>query len=260
LKKYPGRFAWLGGGESLNIMIHKAAKKRTVDSSLKKRFRETALNILDKGAVGLGEFAVEHFSFNHDHPYESVPADHPLFLLLADIAAERGVPVDIHMVAVPGDMPLPKRRILLRSGRNPDMLRENITAFERLLRHNRGAKIIWSHVGWCNTGYRTTELCEKLLKRHPNLYIGFKLSRESVPETRPLTEDKSRIKTAWLGLMQAFPDRFVIGTDQFYTPPGGRAIGPQKTEDTKRFMILLPPDLARSIGIENPRRIFGLKP
>ena len=259
VRKFQGRFFVLGGGGSLNIMIHEAADEEAVTSELKRRFEERALEIFSKGAVGFGEFAVEHFSLGYDHPYESVPADHPLFLLLADIAAGKGVPIDIHMEAVPEDMPLPDRQILTRSGRNPEMLRANIPAFERLLSYNKSAKIIWAHVGWCNTGYRTPGLCRDLLTRHPNLYMSFKLSPEGVPEVRPITRDQKSIRPEWLQLLRDFSDRFVIGTDQFYGPPGSRQIGPQKTEATRLFMNLLPSDLAWKIGIENPLRIFNIE-
>jgi hypothetical protein len=260
IKRHPERFAFLAGGESLNIMIHEKARDEHVGKEVKKIFRRKALKILEQGALGFGEFAIEHFSFNVNHPYESVRANHPLFIILADIAAEHGVPIDIHMEAIPRDMALPDRMILLRSRRNPKFLRENIKTFEELLSHNRDAKIIWSHVGWCNTGYRTAELCGELLERHCNLYMSFKLSRESVRETRPLINGKRNIKPEWLMLIRRFPDRFIIGTDQFYSAPGGRQIGPQKTRDTRIFMDLLPSDLAIKIGIENPRRIFNLGP
>ncbi|MBA4394386.1 MAG: hypothetical protein C0407_12615 [Desulfobacca sp.] len=258
-RQYPDRIAVLGGGGSLNGMIHLAGKSDSVSPDLKAQFEKTADEIISRGAIGFGELAVEHFSFASEHPYESVPADHPLFLLLADSAAKYNVPIDIHMEAVPQDMPLPDRRILKRSGNNPQTLKENISAFERLLDHNPKARIIWAHVGWCNTGFRTPTLCRVLFEKHPNLFMSFKLAPESLPETRPVSEDRKIIKPEWLQLMKDFPDRFILGTDQFYVAPGGRAVGPQKTEATKYFMTLLPPELARLIGIENPIRIFNLK-
>ncbi len=257
--EHPDRIAVLGGGGTLNVMIHGEGKSNSVSPEMKAVFEKKAAEIISKGAVGLGEFAVEHFSFTHDHPYESVSADHPLFLLLADIAAKHDVPVDIHMEAIPKDMPLPYRPLLKRSGNNPKMLRENMSGFERLLSHNPKAKIIWAHAGWCNTGFRTPELCRDLFNKYPNLYMSFKFSPDSVPETRPVSEDNNSIKPEWLKLIKDFPDRFIIGTDQFYVPPGSRSIGPQKTEGSKRFISLLPPDLARRIGVENPKRIFNLK-
>jgi predicted TIM-barrel fold metal-dependent hydrolase len=257
--KFPDRIAVLGGGGSLNVMIHQAGRSDLVNPDIKARFEKKADEIISKGAIGFGELAAEHFSFNYDHPYESVPTDHPLFLLLADLAAKHNVPVDIHMEAIPKDMPLPDRPVLKKSGNNPKTLKENLSAFERLLAHNPKTKIIWAHVGWCNTGFRTPSLCRELFQKHSNLYMSFKLSPDSLPETRPISEDKMTIKPEWLQLIKDFPDRFIIGTDQFYVSPGARPIGPQKTEATKYFMILLPPELARQIGIENPIRIFNLK-
>jgi len=159
---------------------------------------------------------------------------------------------------IPAVRKTPDRRLLTRSGRNPKMLRGNIRAFETLLSHNAKAKIIWAHVGWCNTGARTPALCRELFMRHPNLYMSFKLSPESLPELRPISSDRKTIRPEWLRLIQDFPERFVIGTDQFYSPPGSRQIGPQKTEATRLFMNLLPPDLARRVGLENPKSLFNL--
>jgi len=257
--KYPERISILGGGGSLNVMIHQIGKSDSVSPEMKARFEKKAAEIISKGAIGFGEFAIEHFSFNYDHPYESVSADHPLFLLLADIAAKYNMPIDVHMEAIPQDMPLPDRNILKKSGNNPRMLRENLSAFERLLDHNQKAKIIWAHVGWCNTGFRTPTLCRELFEKHPNLFMSFKLSPESVPDARPISEDRKTIKAEWLQLIEDFPDRFLIGTDQFYVASGAKPIGPQKTEATKRLMTLLPPKLARQIGTINPIRIFNLK-
>jgi len=259
VKKYPDRFAFLGGGGTLNVMIQQAVREGRISERLKSRFEKTAIEILSKGAIGFGELTAEHFSLNIHHPYESAPPDHPLFLLLSDIAGRHGVPIDIHMEAIPEDTPLPKLR-RLESPHNPKMLHANIPAFERLLVHNRSAKVIWAHVGWCNTGRRTLVLCAELLEKHPNLYMSFKISRDSMPETRPLTEDLS-IKPEWLNLISAYPERFLIGSDQFFmTPRVNIQIGPPRREGegTDRLLASLPLELARTVGYENAIRIFKL--
>jgi predicted TIM-barrel fold metal-dependent hydrolase len=162
------------------------------------------------------------------------------------------------MEAVPEDMPLPKNR-RLRSGRNPEVLKANIPAFERLLMHNRKAKIVWAHVGWCNTGQRTVSLIAELLKKHPNLYMSFKISpRDSFPENCPIERGRG-LKAEWINLIREFPDRFVIGSDQFYLSPRMHGqIGPRSVEPTHRFLSLLPPDLAHKVGFENAERLFNL--
>ena len=102
VKKSPARFAVLGGS-SLNIVIHTTAPE-AVSESVRARFRQRAQEIIALGAVGFGEMAVMHVSIplmGPQHSYENVPADHPLFLLLADIAAENDVPIDLHFDMVP---------------------------------------------------------------------------------------------------------------------------------------------------------------
>ena len=144
VKQHPDKFGLIGGGGSLNPMIQRTDADR-VDEKDKMRFRAKAEEILSAGVLGFGEIAIVHFSLpqmGDRHPYEAVPADHPLLYLLADIAAEKSVPVDIHFDVSPEDRPLPGH---LPTSRNPETLKENLSAFERLLAHNRDAKIVWAH-------------------------------------------------------------------------------------------------------------------
>lgn len=259
VQRYPGRFACLGGGGSLNIMIHQNKHRKVFNRPEKNRFRQKAELFLSKGAVGFGEFTGVHFSFANDHPFHSVSADHPLFLFLADIAADHNVPIDIHNEAVLQDMAFPSSKKLERSRRNPSLLLENMAGFENLLKHNRKAKIIWAHSGWCNTGDRTAELSRTLLSRNPNLYMSIKLRPGIAKENKMLNLRKRIIPPQWLALLQDFPDRFIIGTDQFYSAPGGKQLRPQTNAVTQLFMNTLPPDLAKKIGMENPSKLFNFQ-
>ncbi len=107
--------------------------------------------------------STEHFSLPQSpvKDYEYAPADHPLMLLLADIAAGHNVPIDLHMEAVPQDMTSPENL----KAPNPPRLHGNFAPLERLLSHNPRANLIWAHAGQDNTGYRTPELMRALLSR-----------------------------------------------------------------------------------------------
>jgi len=148
------KLAVLGGGGTLNAMIQESARTGDAGPEVRRKFKERAEELLRLGAVGFGELTAEHFQ--GATPYQSAPPDHPLFLLLADIAAEHGVPIDLHMEALPQTIPLPAP---MKSPPNPPQLRANIATFERLLDHNPRARIIWAHAGRDNTGYRTPGLC-----------------------------------------------------------------------------------------------------
>jgi predicted TIM-barrel fold metal-dependent hydrolase len=250
-KKDPGKIYLLGGGGTLNPMIIEAVRTGNAGPEVQNKFKERAEAILATGAVGFGEMAAEHFPSST--PYETAPPDHPLFLLLSDIAAQHDVPVCIHMEAVSQDMDLPAP---LKSPPNPPRLHANIAAFERLVAHNPRAKIVWAHLGWDTTGYRTPELTRRLLEAHPNLFMEIKLDPLDVEKNSPLTNGTSgTVKPEWLKLFTDFQDRFVIGSDQHY-PQG---LGSQRWQAVVRLFNQLPTAVRQKIGTQNAIRIYNLK-
>ena len=166
-RQYPTRFAFSAGGKSMNPMIQ-STPPGNVTADVLGRFQAEARAIAEAGAAAFGELAAEHFSSRiGNHPYESVPPDHPLFLALADIAAQYNMPIELHMEAVPRDMPFPDANVA--GPPNPASVVANIAAFERLLDHNPRARIVWVHAGWDLTGERTVPLMRTLLEKHFNL-------------------------------------------------------------------------------------------
>lgn len=247
-KKYPGKLAVVGGGGTLNAMIMESVASGDSGPAVQKKFKDRAEELLREGVVGFGEMTAEHF--DGLTPYQYAPADHPLYFLLADIAAEHGVPFDIHMEAVPQDMPLPAG---LKSPPNAPRLHANIPAFERLLAHNPSAKIIWCHLGSDFTGFRTVELERRLLQAHPNLYMEIKTDPGAPGLNYPFAAD-GKIKPEWLKLFTDFPDRFVIGSDQHYPEPKGQE---RRWQQTILLFNQLPAEVRKKIGTENIAQIYG---
>lgn len=259
VQEYPDRFAALGGGGSLNVMIQEAVRKGHVTKKMEKEFDARASELVQKGAVGFGEMTNEHFSMTEKHPYETAPPDHPLFLRLADLAARYDMPIDLHMEAIPETMPMPPR---FKSPPNPRMLTPNIEAFSRLLAHNRKAKIIWVHLGWDNTEKRTIALTRRLMAENPNLYMSIRIAsgmreRKVVKPTFPLAKD-GRLKPEWLALFQEFPDRFLIGSDEIIKPANDHPSA-GSIRSTVSLLNQLPPKLRNQIGYENAYRLYKLK-
>jgi hypothetical protein len=254
-KDHRDKFAFLGGGGTLNVMVQEAMHSKSAGPEIQRKFKERAEEIVKQGASGFGEMTAEHFATTPTSYYEYAPADHPLFLLLADVSAEHGgLPIDFHMEAVSKPMALPSNQ---KSPPNPAQLHDNIAAFERLLAHNPKARIVWAHEGWDNTGDRTVELSRRLLKAHENLFMEIKIDPVEIGKNSPLTEGGSgKLKPEWLKLLQDFPDRFVIGSDQHYPEP---AKGPQRWQSVVTMFNQLPADLRQKIGIDNPTRLYHLK-
>jgi hypothetical protein len=257
ISPYRKRFGFLAGGGSLNVMIQKAVITGQVSSQLRESFKKKAEEIATAGAAGFGEMTAEHLCLGPRHNYQTAPPDHELFLLLADIAAQHKMVIDIHMEAVSTKMNVPPR--LGRFKANPRTLTPNIDAFERLLLHNRKANIIWVHCGWDNTGQRSVILDRRLLSKHPNLYMSFKISyRDSTSSYQPI-DYEGKLKPEWLELIKEFPDRFMVGSDQFFEPADRKNRFPTSFFETNSILALLPIDLARKVGHENALRLFKNK-
>ena len=261
VKKYGPRIVMFGGGGSLNPMLQEAGKSPEVSEGVRRRFEETAQRIIVSGAKGFGEITAHHVSLSPSHGYESVPADHLLLLLLADIAAQHDVPIDLHFDPVPADVEKPPS---LSSPQNPAVLKANLGGFERLLAHNRKAKIVWAHAGADPVGYFTPRLVRELLGRHSNLALSI---RPTAPFPGSMVHPKGTINDDWIELLRDFPDRFVIGSDSFvvaktYTGAEAPRIFEQRSEiqrrGIRRLLSHLPADLARRVGYENAVRLYRL--
>jgi Amidohydrolase/EF hand len=255
--KHFDRFRVSGGGATLNQMIGAISPEQVGDDD-RRAFAERAQEIMSAGAVGFGEFTALHFSFFNEHPFEEVRPDHPLFLLLADIAAKNDVPIDLHVEAVPEDWVV-SEELHKKSPQNPDLVRENISALERLLAHNTQANIIWVHVGMDSTGARTVDLTRRMLRSHPNLYLSISSFQNATGNNWFIRPGRG-LNPDWRGLILEFPDRFMIGSDIFFQPRTVWHEFPQPLERAIEIVRqpLLPPAVARKIAFENAQRLFRL--
>ncbi|HUE88051.1 MAG TPA: putative Ig domain-containing protein [Vicinamibacterales bacterium] len=257
LQPFSDRLIMAAGGYTLNPIIHEAFAAGSVTPELRARFEAAALDLLNRKVSAFGELAAMHLSLFEGHPFEDVPADHELFLRLADIAASADIALDLHLDPVVADIALPSQ---LATPPNPVMLRANIPPFERLLAHNRAARIVWVHLGTDFTGHRSPELVRRLLTTHANLYISIRQPGPLPPGAAgSLTDGTGRLKATWSAVFRDFPDRFVLGSDHFFPGPGAHTALPQTIDATMAFLGVLPPDLAYRFGYENARRIYRLE-
>jgi len=154
----------------------------------------------------------------------------------------------------------------LASSSNPANLAANLPELERLLAHNRQARIVWAHAGSDMLGHWTVGLSRRMLKDHPNLYMSLRMGPGRQPQNHPLAP-AGTVKPEWVRLLEDFSDRFVIGNDQFFVPAstrGGPALAfAQRAAIVRQragiFLAALPEPLARKIGYENAIRIYRIK-
>ena len=257
----PGRLAISGGGGILNSMIHASHLAGGAPTAVQlSAFEQAAQAIADNGVAGFGEMAVLHLSYRPSHPFIYIPADHPMYLRLADVAARNNLPVDIHLELMSAAGPTPDY-FRSASPSNPATLEENQSGFERLLSHNRAAKIVWVHVGWDNTGYMTAQKARDMVSRHSNLYLALKMLDSPGPiqfnENRPL-DNSGALRSEWASLIADYPDRFLLGADEFVGSQSENAAGSPSTSGTWSILSRLPSDTARKLACENPAKIYRL--
>ena len=232
-----GRLFLVAGGGSLNPLIVNTPPNK-VTLLRKKAFEKKANEIIKAGAVAFGEMTALHVCMNQRHQYMEAPPDHPLFLLLADIAAKRGIPIDLHMEAVLEKMSTPER-LLEACSKNPRTLPPTIPGLERLLKHNINAKIVWQHTGWDNTGQMTPELLDRLLHDHPNLFLSIRVlslqqNRLEGFKRNTITDPRGRLRPEWEKLFMDHPDRFMVGSDVFVGEPDSKREQPESFHESWR--------------------------
>lgn len=259
LKRFTGRFGLVCGGGTINPVVYEAAGKNQLDSATAQRLETLVARYAALGAVAIGEFTAQHFSFNARHPYMGMAPDHPAFLRLADLAARYRLPLVMHMEAVRGgfDMPEGLRRL---STQNPARLDDNLAAFERLLAHNRQATIVWSHFGWDNTDQRSGQMMAELFARHPNLYADLKIQPGS-PAARGSLDDGGVPRAEFVAAIEASAGRYMIGSDAFYSVrsmPTAREV--DRLGGAARTLLgRLSPPTARRVGYETATTVYRLR-
>ena len=159
--------------------------------------------------------------------------------------------------------PTPER---LAHNQNPPALPATLPALRRLLAHNPKAKIVWAHGGSDQLGELTAGLVGDMMDRYPNLYMSLRPVPAPSPVLNKLFTPRG-VLPDWNRVLTRHADRFVIGNDCFFVPPGIKGGGApiefsQGNEWHLRamrvFLNLLPPELARKIAYENAARIYKL--
>lgn len=254
-------------------MLHQFPKPENVTPEIKQRFVGIATRMADEGAAGFGEIALLHLALVPKHPFEETSPQHPLMLALCEVAGQRDLVIDLHMDPVPAQ-DFVKTPSYLKSPPNPPRLQGNIAAFEKLLAHERKARIVWAHGGSDFTGAMTPALVGRLMDAHPNLFMSLRPVPSGVVTVPAFglrfnntIMPGAGIEKAWLALLQKHADRFVLGADAFFIAPSAPGDSPLRTlgrgnemrlRAVEQLLSRLPAPLAAKIASENAMRLYHL--
>lgn len=244
-RRYPGRFIPFIGGQRDDLGPHAINNPSNVYFVL--REFKAKLEIGDYG--GLGEFILVHHAYDVGAGEKGgevrIQVDHGTMRQVAALAAGQRVPVLFHAEAE--EKPAREAEALI--GAFPDTL------------------FIWAHA----CGRASADETARRLQRFPNLMcdLGHMFNGpwtmggygKGWPRRTPwvylVQDDTGRVLPEMKRLFEAFPDRFMIGTDTAHTPYLNSY--EHRIAIFRVMLAQLAPEAARMIGAENARRVF-MKP
>lgn len=153
------------------------------------------LDIYPGQFVGIGELMSRHDDLTALTYGEPPHLDHPAFLEIFDLGAERNMPVLIHHNLAGSYMDDPIYLDELKTG----------------LAHNRQARIIWAHVGISRRVELTNlvEITDALLNENENLWIDISW----VVFDDYINKDETSLRN-WAELIEKHATRFMVGSDK----------------------------------------------
>lgn len=233
--RYPDRvLPFYGGSDIQTVLMEGSAKAATPGMKFFQGYREEWWSEWLDDVVahleselraapykGIGEIRLRHYGNGpampeKEHDYD-FPADSEFMRRVVDLAARLSLPVAVHLEAEAEGEHI--------AFLDKPAARSTVPAFEQLLLHNRGARVIWSHLGRASP-----EVIDRMLRSHPNLYTdisdvlpcgrnacGCSASSLEVFAEYPLKNsivgESGRLKDAWRALFERYPDRIMLGTD-----------------------------------------------
>jgi hypothetical protein len=244
-RRYPGRFIPFVAAMRSELAPNGSAWRYAYDE---RRVLADFSKRLDGGAYfGLGEFILRHYNYflpsGLSMPEVTVAVDHRFMRGVAALVVGKGIPVLFHAEAE----------------------EESAAQAETLIGLRPDAIFVWAH----NCGRASAEDTARRLRRFPNLMCDlgdmFNSPRRtggygrggprSSPFVHLVQDDAGRVLPEMKALLEAFPDRFMIGTDCAHTE--WLAFYRSRVNQIRLLLAQLAPRAAIQIGRENAARLFS---
>ena len=149
---------------------------------------------------------------------------------------------EFHLYGADADLPVPRRLVALAREHGLVLhAHSDADAVERIFRQDPEARVLWAHAG-----FDRPENVRAMLRKHRTLWADLAFRSEHGAG--------GRVDTAWRELFEAFPDRFMVGTDTF-TPERLHYI-PEHAAWTRAWLAELPAPLAEAIAWRNAEALL----
>jgi hypothetical protein len=149
---------------------------------------------------------------------------------------------EFHLYGADADLPVPRRMVALARERQLILhAHGDVDALQRLFAQWPEARVLWAH-----SGFEPPAVVRAQLKRHPGLWCDLAYRSEHAND--------GRVDAAWREAFDAFPTRFMVGTDTF-TPERWHYIAPHATW-SRQWLASLPQPLAEALAWRNAEQLL----
>jgi hypothetical protein len=149
---------------------------------------------------------------------------------------------EFHLFGADADLPVPRRMVALAREHGLVLhAHSDADALDRLLRQWPDAHVLWAH-----SGFDAPDQVDAVLRRHPRLWCDLAFRGDHAPA--------GQLTTAWRATFEAWPDRFMVGTDTF-TPERWHYI-PEHARLSRSWLGSLPAPLAERIAWRNAETLL----
>ncbi|MDQ1676423.1 MAG: hypothetical protein QOC93_1567 [Actinomycetota bacterium] len=185
------------------------------------------------GWAGIGELLLRHDDLTNPTQGEPATIAHPALEPVLDFARAHGVPVAVHQDSSSAGRPGEHEYV-------PELA-------SALARHPR-TTVVWCHAGISRRiePRGQVRVLAELVAAHPGLHVDLSsaVADHVVPDGHP--------DPAWVGLIDARPDRFVLGSDVFGRPAGlGEALA-----RFEPLLAALAPSTRAAVAGDNAMRLW----
>lgn len=229
------------GAASLTVWMHEAARGGYREEAFQMRLGALTEAIDAGRCAGIGEIGLFHFQKWGHQAVIDIPPTFPPFLAVAKMAASKGVWLDLHAEPMEPE------------GKSREA--EVFGAVALLYRQSPELKLILSHTAMTNPAN-----LRALFETYPGLMVNFKLVRDPKKwrNLEPICDSQGRLYKDWAALMEAFPDRFMVGSDAKFGRVDFRFKRFRKNVKLIRKALgSLAPEAAEMIAWKNAARVFG---
>lgn len=159
------------------------------------------------------------------------------------LARHRYVAVgEFHLFGDDADLPVPRRMVALAREHGLVLhAHSDIAAIDRLLAQWPEARVLWAH-----SGFDAPDQVAAALRRHPRLWCDLAFRGDHAPG--------GQLDPAWRATFEAFPSRFMVGTDTF-TPERWHFI-PEHAALSRSWLTRLPAALGEAIAWRNAQALL----